>query len=132
MQRSGFVVRFVDVVLILLFGFISISSTRETEIDLPESSELAPPLPEMEEVLFVAIRGDGTYLVDNERQALGDPESLYRFLAAQLADLAPTPVKVRIRAAHDAPMGVLVEASRVCEELAVATSFEVQLAPAAG
>ena len=34
MRRSGFVVRFVDVVLILLFGFISISSIRVTEVDL--------------------------------------------------------------------------------------------------
>ncbi|MGY8778739.1 MAG: hypothetical protein ACKVIN_11510 [Longimicrobiales bacterium] len=32
MGKSGFVVRFVDVVLILLFGFISISSVRATEL----------------------------------------------------------------------------------------------------
>ena len=39
MSRSGFIVRFVDVVLILLFGFISISSIRVTEVELPTSSE---------------------------------------------------------------------------------------------
>ena len=128
MRRSGFVVRFVDVVLILLFGFISISSIRETEVDLPNSTEAPPPPPQIEEIVFVGIRGDGTYLVDGERAELRGGDALHQFLLAQLSGLDGTPVTVQIRASYDTPMGFLIEAARVCDALGVAKSFEVQLA----
>ena len=127
MRRSGFIVRFVDVVLILLFGFISISSIRETSITLPESSETPPPAPELEEIVFVGIQGDGTYLVDNERLQVRGGQALYQFLTRQLASLGDAPVKVRIRASWDTPMRFLVEASQVCDALGVPKAFEVQL-----
>lgn len=128
MQKSGFVVRFVDVVLILLFGFISISSVRASEIDLPESTETpAPPL-ETEEVVFVGIRSDGTYLVDEERSELRGGRALYLYIADELDRLGDGPVKVRIRASRDTPMRYLVDAARVCDELGVPKALEVQMA----
>jgi len=128
MRKSGFVVRFVDVVLILLFGFISISSVRVTEIDLPESTETLAPLAEAEEVVFVGIRPDGTYLVDEERTELTGAGNLLRFLASELAQVGDRPVKVRIRASHDTPMRYLVDAARVCDELGVPKALEVRMA----
>ena len=127
MRRSGFIVRFVDVVLILLFGFISISSIRETAIALPESTETPPPAPELEEIVFVGIRGDGIYLVDDERLAVEGGQALYQFLTRQLDAIGDTPVKVRIRASWDTPMHFLVEAAQVCDALGVPKAFEVQL-----
>jgi len=132
MRGSGFVVRFVDVVLILLFGFISISSIRETQIDLPLSTETPTPPPELEEILFVAIRGDGVYLVDDERSEIRTPSALYGFLSAQLATMGAVPVKVRIRASHDTQMRFLIDAARVCDALGVAKAFEVRMANAQG
>lgn len=128
MQKSGFVVRFVDVVLILLFGFISISSVRATEIQLPESTETLASLPEVEEVVFVAIRTDGTYLVDEERVEIRGARNLLEFVAAELDERGDLPVKVRIRASHDTPMRYLVDAARVCDELGVDKALEVLLA----
>ena len=125
MQKSGFVVRFVDVVLILLFGFISISSVRATEIQLPESTETLASPPEVEEVVFVAIRTDGTYLVDEERIEIRGAQNLLDFVAAELDKFGDLPVKVRIRASHDTPMRYLVDAARVCDELGVDKAFEV-------
>lgn len=127
MQKSGFIVRFVDVVLILLFGFISISSVRATEIELPESSETPAPLPEAEEVLFVGIRSDGTYLVDEERATVTGAANLLRFLAAEVEQVGDRTLKVRIRASHDTPMRYLVDAARVCDELGLAKALEVQM-----
>lgn len=132
MGKSGFVVRFVDVVLILLFGFISISSVRATEIDLAESSEAPAPLPETEAVLFVGIRPDGTYLVDDERSEVRGAVNLLRFIGSELTRLGDQPIKVRIRASHDTPMRYLVDAARVCDELGVPKALEVQMAGGAG
>jgi biopolymer transport protein ExbD len=131
-QKSGFVVRFVDVVLILLFGFISISSVRVTEIELPESTETPPPAPEAEEVLFVGIRPDGTYLVDEEREEIQGAANLLRFVASQLEAVGDRPLKVRIRASHDTPMRFLIDAARVCDELGLPRALEVRMTGARG
>jgi biopolymer transport protein ExbD len=131
-QKSGFVVRFVDVVLILLFGFISISSVRVTEIELPESTETPPPAPEAEEVLFVGIRHDGTYLVDEEREEIQGAANLLRFVASQLEAVGDRPLKVRIRASHDTPMRFLIDAARVCDELGLPRALEVRMTGARG
>lgn len=132
MQKSGFVVRFVDVVLILLFGFISISSVRSTEIDLAESTETPAPLPEIEDVLFIGIRPDGTYLVDDERRQLRGASALLSFLATEVERLGDRPIKVRIRASHDTPMRFLVDAARVTDQLGLPKALEVQMASAGG
>ena len=131
MQKSGFVVRFVDVVLILLFGFISISSVQATEIELPESTETSAPLPEVEQVLFVGIRPDGTYLVDDEQREVRGPNGLLQFIAAEVTRMGDDPVKVRIRASHDTPMRYLVDAARVCDQLGLPKALEVQMASGA-
>lgn len=128
MQKSGFVVRFVDVVLILLFGFISISSVRATEIELPESSETPASPPEIEEVVYVGIRSDGTYLVDEESVEIQGARNLLDFVASELDRLGDVPVTVRIRASHDTPMRYLVDAARVCDQLGVAKALEVRMA----
>jgi len=128
MQKSGFVVRFVDVVLILLFGFISISSVRATEIELAQSTETPPPPPEVEEVLFVGIRADGTYLVDDERSEIRGAGNLLRFIASELESIGDRRLKVRIRASYNTPMRFLVDAARVADELDLPKALEVQMA----
>lgn len=128
MQKSGFVVRFVDVVLILLFGFISISSVRATEIDLAESTETPAPAPVTEDVLFVGIRPDGTYLVDEERREVRGARELLAYLSGEVERLGDRPVTVRIRASHDTPMRFLVDAARVTDELGLPKALEVRMA----
>ena len=127
MGKSGFVVRFVDVVLILLFGFISISSVRATEVDLATSTEAPTPPPDFEEVLFVAIRPDGTFLLDEERVEVRGARELLRYLGAELERMGDQPVRVRIRASRYAPMRYLVDAARVCDELGVPKALEVEM-----
>lgn len=128
MQKSGFVVRFVDVVLILLFGFISISSVRASEIDLAESTETPAPVPDAEAVVFVGIRADGTFLIEDERTEVRGANALLSFLRLEQQAAGSAPLRVRIRAAHDAPMGFLVDAARVCDELGLPKSLEVLMA----
>lgn len=130
MRSAGFVVRFVDIVLILLFGFISISSIRETEIELPVSTETPPAPSELFEPLYVAIRSDGAYLVDEERQALRGGDELHGFLSQRLTSIRPADVKVYLRASYDAPMRYLIEAARICDALGVPKAFEVLMAGA--
>lgn len=132
MGKSGFVVRFVDVVLILLFGFISISSVRATEVELATSTETPAPPPELEEIVFVGIRQDGTYLLDDERLEVRGARELLVALAGQAEALGDVPLKVRIRASREAPMRYLVDAARVCDELGLPKALEVEMAGGGG
>lgn len=132
MGRSGFVVRFVDVVLILLFGFISISSISETELELPRSTEAPLPPAEVDEVIFVGIRGDGTFLLDDESVEVREPARLRAHLDAAARALGDLPIRVRIRASFDTPMAFLMEVGRICDELGLSRSFEVLMADGGG
>jgi biopolymer transport protein ExbD len=128
MRRSGFIVRFVDVVLILLFGFISISSVRVTEVDLPSSTETPTAAPERAEVYYVSIREDGTFLVDDEMVELRGGRALLDHLAGVVEATGDSPLTVRIRASGGAPVFFLMEASRICDQLGVPKAFEVLMA----
>lgn len=128
MQESGYLVRFVDVVLILLFGFISISAIQdESEIELPKSAELEEVPPAPLELIYVGVRNDGTYLVRDEEIRLGTPEDLRRYLGAVKRRFGTSTVEVRIRADFDAPIRYALLAARACDDLGLAKSLDVEL-----
>jgi hypothetical protein len=77
MASRGFLIRFIDIGLIVLFGFLMIS-----DIDAASHVELADalgeaPVPETEEeeergVILVDIGPDGTYMISEPRLQVGD------------------------------------------------------------
>ena len=88
MATRGFLIRFIDIGLIVLFGFLMIS-----DIDMLSRVELAseafaievevPPDPEVRASIVVLIGADGRFHVDDSRQ----PEALPAVVASK-ADLA--------------------------------------------
>ncbi len=127
MNNSGYILRFVDVVLILLFGFISIATIRESDIELPESTETQPDVVGEEEVIFVGVQADGTFLVDEETVALADISSLEQFLREEMARYEGYPLKVRIRASWDAPVVHLLSAAQLCDDLGLRKAIDVKM-----
>ena len=56
MGQGSMLLRLIDVVLILLFGFIAISEiTFQSKVDLPKSNETPPSYPDKEEIIFIGI-----------------------------------------------------------------------------
>ncbi|MEX0780869.1 MAG: biopolymer transporter ExbD [Balneolales bacterium] len=127
MKSGGFLLRFVDVVLILLFGFIVISDLDEdTQIILPESEETESAQPDLEQVQFISITGTGEYLHEAENlqfENLDDLESYIQSLKNQLGET----LKIRIRANHDSQVKHAIAVAQICDLLEVKKAIDVKL-----
>ncbi len=129
MSQSGMLIRLIDVVLILLFGFISISELSEkSSIQLPVSSQTPPSPPDVEEVLFVAIAADGRYVLEQAQNRTLMPAELRRYLRAEKsrADRAGTKLRVRVRSNWNTPIKYTMYIADLCDELGIRKGIEVQ------
>jgi biopolymer transport protein ExbD len=128
MSNSGYILRFVDVVLIMLFGFITISNLKDSDVALPESTETVPHPIDVEEIEFIGILPDGTYLIDDEQTLISSLDMLRDHLRRRSAALAGgSTLKVRIRSSWDAPVHYALDVAVMCDELGLDKSFEVEL-----
>ncbi len=127
MKRGRFLLRFVDVVLILLFGFIVISDLDEDSmIVLPSSSETALPPLGPEVVLYIGITSDGNFIDERENVQLQDTVQLRRYIQNhrnRFGELA----KVRIRANYDTRAKYTMQVAEICDDLNISKAIDVRL-----
>jgi biopolymer transport protein ExbD len=129
MGNSGSLIRLIDVVFILLFGFISISEINErSRIKLPDSLETPASSPDKERVVFVAIDSAGSYLVENEMQMIGDVTTLYRYLKNKTEESASNgeDLRVRIRSNFNTPIKYTMAAADICDGLGIPKGIDVR------
>lgn len=122
------IIRLIDIVLLLLFGFISIAQiTKKSIIQLPKSVSAPLATPDREEVVFVGVMRDGTFLVDNETRSVVDPRVLQLYLKQTQTALAQQKavMRVRIRANWDVPMTHVFRAVAACEALQLPSGLDV-------
>ena len=127
MRPSGFIVRFVDVVLILLFGFISISNIRDTDVALPQSTEVEPVSLDVEEVFFVGVLDDGAFLVEQENIVVHSINELRDHINRTRRRQEMAPMKVRIRSSKGAAVKYAFAVAALCDDLGLEKSLEVEL-----
>jgi biopolymer transport protein ExbD len=128
MGTGGTLIRLIDIVFILLFGFISISEiSQKSQIELPKSSETPPSNPDKEQVIFLGITAQGHYLVENETKYIETPETLYYYLRKQAKQAASRSEKlrVRIRSNWDSPIKYTMAAADICDELNIPKGVDV-------
>ncbi|MCC5907259.1 MAG: biopolymer transporter ExbD [Balneolaceae bacterium] len=127
MKRGRFLLRFVDVVLILLFGFIVISDIdEESQIILPSSSETEMFTPGAEVVLFIGITSDGNYIDERENILFPNEQQLTRYISQhknRYGELA----KVRIRANYDTQARHAIRVAQICDEVGIKKALDVRL-----
>lgn len=127
MKNSRILLRFVDVVLILLFGFIVISNIDEdSEIVLPSSTETEEFTPGQEVVLYIGITNEGEYIDERENLHLPTEEELRRYIQEhqnRFGELS----KVRIRANYDTEAHYAIKAAEICDEIGIRKAIDVRL-----
>ncbi len=127
MKKDRYLLRFVDVVLILLFGFIVISDIDEdSQIVLPSSTETEQFTPDAEIVLYIGITSDGEFIDERENIHLQSDRYLRSYIQNhknRYGDLA----KVRIRANYDTQAQHAIRAAQICDELEVKKAVDVRL-----
>lgn len=126
MGQAGYILRFVDIVLILLFGMISVSSIEPSDIQPPESTEVQDKPVVQERVLFVGIEPNGTLHVGKDSRVLDSRSDLLGFLQQKIQEHGRASLKVRIRSSHRTPMRYLMRTAYLCDELGLRKSIEVE------
>ena len=128
MGQAGYILRFVDIVLILLFGMISVSRIEPSDIQPPESTEASDKPVVRERVLFVGVEANGVVRVGADNRKLESMVDLSRFLQDRIEEYGREAVKARIRSSHRTPMRYLMQVAAVCDDLGVRKSIEVETA----
>lgn len=126
MGQPGYILRFVDIVLILLFGMISVSRIEPSDIQPPESTETPDKPIVQERVLFVGIQTEGVIQVGEGNQTLQSLPELTEFLRGKIDQFGRSSLKVRVRSSHRAPMQYLLQVAALCDELGLRKSIEVE------
>jgi biopolymer transport protein ExbD len=129
MGTGSTMIRLIDVVFILLFGFISISEiSQKSQIELPKSTETPPSHPDNEEVLFLAIDKFGTFLVESETKSIGSTRDLFYYLQDKVtsANRRGEGFRVRIRSNWDTPIKYTMAAADICDNLNITKGIDVR------
>lgn len=119
--------RLIDIVLILLFGFISISHfDRGLEVELPRAGHLPRLQAEFEGLALVALDADGSYVCGQERRVAEDEDGLRAWLDAEKTAGA---TQVRLRADRGRPAADVARVQRLCTELGLGLTLEITRRP---
>jgi len=130
MSSGSTVIRYIDICMNLLFGFICFSElSRHDKIELATTVELKPAPPDAEMVVFVGVQTNGIYLLDGEKIRTPDPDIVERYLLARKSELAQKKYKmrVRVRANYDTPVRFVMRAVDLCDRIDVARSVDVRI-----
>lgn len=132
MSKKGIIIRLVDIVLNLLFGFITISEvSRQSKIDIAKTSEFQVERLDKEEVVFIAITNDGKYLVEDEQVVINEEKFLQQYIIQKLTELKSykgkdAKMRVRIRSNWDAPIKYSLYVSAICDVYGIQKGVDVK------
>ena len=123
-------VRLIDVVLILLFGFIAISEVAyRSQIDLPDSDQTPHSYPDKEEILIIGIMPNGLYLVEEETMAISNMETMQHYIQKKKREYEAHQIemRIRIRSAWNAPIKYMMALGDLCDELGIPKGMDVEI-----
>lgn len=139
MASRGFLIRFIDIGLIVLFGFLMISEIENaTRVELAsavEDTEADDESPEERAFTVVAIAPDGSFALRDPASGnlieagLDGPDSLARALAAiaRRDQAAGSETIVLIQPHAASPVQRTVDVMDVCDRLSLARSLQMEL-----
>ena len=127
MRKNTFLIRFIDIGLILLFGFIVISDiTIRAQIELPGSDPAEADTDRQPYMITIEVRADQTFrIVDAQQETVaGEPEGLEQLevqldsYADQIRQQGRTPVAL-IELDHTTQMQTLIDVLDLCDKLGI-------------
>lgn len=128
MAKSNLMIRLIDIVFILLFGFIAVSQIGSSNlIEPPKSTEAKEGAPDNAHTIVIGVTKEGTYPVDAGNMVLKNIYELRRYLTqkARQAQFDRTQLGVRIRANWDAPVEHGLAVARICRNLGIPKGLDV-------
>lgn len=130
-MSGGVVTRLIDVVLILLFGFISISEIdRKSQIRLSETKELPTISVDREQIVVVGILSPTNYVIEKgEGIYFDNVVSVFRYIDGLQAEFKrrDKELKVRIRSNWYLPVKYALDIAVYCEHIGVERGLDVRI-----
>jgi biopolymer transport protein ExbD len=130
-MRAGVVTRLIDVVLILLFGFISISEIdRRTPVRLAETKDIPITKVDKDQILVVSVLDANNFLVEKKDGIrFGSIGSVCRYIEMEKANYARRnkEMKVRIRSNWFLPAKHALDIAIFCESIKVERGLDVRV-----
>ena len=121
-------IRMIDVVFILLFGFIAVSQISQAEaVEPPKSEEAMMKAPEGPHIVIVGVRGEGVYSVEGGEKLFRRLDQLQRYLksASEKAKGNNEEFQVRIRAEWNAKLEDALRVAKLCRDSEFVKGFDV-------
>ncbi|KAA3620419.1 MAG: hypothetical protein DWQ05_00310 [Calditrichaeota bacterium] len=128
MAQGSLMVRMIDVVFILLFGFIAVSQISKAEaIEPSKSTEAEAKAPEGAYIAIINVRSNGVYTADGGDTILRNTNEVRRYLSNEIkkAKADKKQLGVRIRSSWDAPARKTLAVAKVCRGLDIPKGLDV-------
>ena len=130
MSDSGIVIRLIDVVLILLFGFISISEIgSKSPVDLPKSEQMAYTMPDKESIILIGISTEGKFLIGKDLDVISEFDALENYILIKQLENQKRDIKtkVRIQSSWNTPVKYTLAVANLCDSLNIPKAMDVIL-----
>lgn len=132
MQRDGFMMRLIDIVFILLFGFISISEIGlQHPIEPPKSTEQRSQDTKDKQTLFIGITKQGTFIVETPLKEVFRYSDIHQIkkLLEMIHSQSKTGaghIRVHICSNWDAPIKYAMDVADLCDTYKLSKSLVVR------
>lgn len=128
LSNGSLMIRMIDVVFILLFGFVAVSQISQAEeFKPPKSEEADESAPEGPEITIIGVHGNSTYTLEGGSITVRDMGALQRYLqqASVKARQNGADFKIRIRSNFDTPIDECLRVAKLCRDLGYAKGIDV-------
>jgi len=129
MSRGGIIIRLIDIVLNLLFGFMCISTMeRKSPVKLPQSDAPIQSEIQKEELLIISISQDEQFLIESENRVIPNFEALKNLILIRNASYKNLDrnMKVRIRSYWNLPIRYTMRIANFCRSNNIPVGMDVE------
>jgi len=128
MSKGSIIIRLIDIVLILLFGFLIVSEiNRKSPVKLPHSDVKVKRDLEVEELLIIGIRRDTTLYLEGEHRVVPDLTELYNLIIVRNQSFTALNRKfrVRIRSEWNLPIKFTMQIANFCRKNNIPVGMDI-------
>ena len=128
MSKKSIIIRLIDIVLILLFGFLVVSEiNRKSPVKLPHSDVKVKRELDEEELMIVGIKADTTLYLEGEDRAIATLNELYDLILVRNESFKQLNRKfrVRIRSEWNLPIKYTMRIANYCRNNNIAVGMDI-------
>ncbi len=129
MSKGGIIIRLIDIVLNLLFGFMCISTMeRKSPVKLPQSDAPVQSEVQKEELFIISVNQEEQFLIESENRLVPNFEALTNLILSRNESYhkLDRKMKVRIRSYWNLPIRYTMRIANFCRSNNIPVGMDVE------